>query len=434
MPFSVKDAGVWKEVQEFFVNDGGVWKPVVEGWVKDGGVWKQFWAAVASWVESKLVSSDIQSGDSFSGTLFEKSIDIDSAGTTIIAGAPGEDTNGSSSGAAYVFTKSGGIWSQVAKLSPSDATANQAFGGAVSISGDGSTIAIGARGDNTNTGAVYIFVNSGGTWVQQAKLIGTGSVSGDNVGYSVDLNDDGNTVLIGAIGDAAQGSLAGTAYVFVRSGSVWTQQAELLSGLADAGDYYGSSTALSDDGNVAIIGAYRDDDTGSSAGAFYLWTRSGSVWSQRDKERGAAGEAMGFAVDISGDATTVVSTALGASGSIGDARVYSWNGSILSQQATLTASDGAAPDQFGSGVGINSDGTAIVVGARYDDTDGVSDTGSLYIFNGSGATWTETIKLTASDKAASDRLGRHASMNGSGTVVVGSSEAGVAGAAYVFES
>ena len=152
-------------------------------------------------------------------------------------------------------------------MTAGDAAAGDQFGYSVSVSGD--TAIVGAFGDNDDgfdSGSAYIFVRSGATWSQQAKLTAGDAAAGDQFGYSVSVSSD--TAVVGAIFDDDAGSASGSAYVFGRSGATWSQQAKLSAGDAAAGDQFGYFVSVS--GNTAVVGAIFDDDAGSASGSAYI--------------------------------------------------------------------------------------------------------------------------------------------------------------------
>ena len=385
--------------------------------------WKQY---------QKLVASDGAADDYFGSVV---SID----GDTMVIGADTGD-NGTSSGSAYVFTRTNGIWTQVTKLTASDAAAYDYFG--ISVSIDGDTMVIGARADDdnnaTNSGSVYVFtrdtagyLTSG--WTQRAKLTASDAAADDFFGQSVSI--DGDTVVIGAyLDDDVNGSSNGSAYVFTRNTagdltSGWTQRAKLTANDGAADDYFGSIVSI--DGDTAVIGAWADDDNNATnSGSAYVFTRDTagdltSGWTQRAKltaNDAAADDYFGKSVSIDGD--TVVIGADGDGSSSGSAYVFtrSTAGDLTSgwtQRAKLTANDGAASDHFGYSVSI--DGDTVVIGAYRDDDNGI-DSGSAYVFTRvtSGdltSGWTQVAKLTADDGTASDYLGYSVSINGDTTVI-----------------
>ena len=258
---------------------------------------------------------------------------------------------------------------QEAKLTASDAAAGDLFGFSVAISGE--TAVVGALSDDTaagtDAGSAYVFVRSGISWSQQAKLTASDAAAGDDFGESVAIS--GNTIVVGADLDDDAGNFSGSAYVFVRSGTSWSQQAKLTAGDAAAGDQFGFYVGIS--GETVVVGCLGDDSGGTEAGAAYVFVRSGTSWSQQQKltaSDAAAGDLFGFSVTIGGD-TVVVGAPLddtGAGSDAGSAYVFVRSGTSWSQQAKLTASDAAAGDQFGrNAVGISSD--TVVVGAPFDD-------------------------------------------------------------------
>jgi len=381
--------------------------------------------ADAELVESKLTASDAAAGD-----WFGRSVSI--SGDTAVIGAYLDDDGGNASGSAYVFTRSGGVWTEQGKLTAFDAAANDFFGFSVSISGD--TAVIGAYRDGSYTGSAYVFTRSSGVWTQQGKLTASDAAVSDHFGYSVSVS--GDTAVIGAYLDDDGGSSSGSAYVFTRSAGVWTQQGKLTAFDAAYSDYFGLSVSIS--GDTAVIGARYDDDAGGESGSAYVFTRSAGVWTEQGKltaSDAGAEDVFGGSVSISGD--TVV---IGASGdddggsASGSAYVFVLDATgVWTQQGKLTASDAAASDWFGISVSISGD--TAVIGADYDD-DGGSNSGSAYVFTRSAGVWTQQEKLTASDAAENDQFGNSVSISGD-TAVIGArydDDGGSnSGSAYIYE-
>jgi hypothetical protein len=235
------------------------------------------------------------------------SVALSADGNTAIAGGPFDNSN---AGAAWVYTRSGGVWTQQgSKLVGTGAVGTQPpeQGYSVALSADGNTAIAGGPFDNSNAGAAWVFTRSGGVWTQQgAKLVGTGAVGPDTEqGYSVALSADGNTAIAGGTFD---NSFAGAAWVFTRSGGVWTQQGAKLVGTGAVGPdtEQGFSVALSADSNTAFVGGRGDN---SFAGAAWVFTRSGGVWAQQGAKlvgTGAVGPvaAQGNSVALSADGNT----------------------------------------------------------------------------------------------------------------------------------
>jgi autotransporter-associated beta strand protein len=353
---------------------------------------------------------------------------------TAVIGAFGNSDAGGASGSAYVFVRApgpGGAWTQQAKLTASDAASNDLFGFSVSLSGD--TAVIGAVGDNSSTGSAYVFVRSAGVWTQQAKLTASDAAAGDSFGGSVAIS--GNTVIIGASSDDDVPFNSGSAYVFVRSGTTWSQQAKLTAPDPAGGDLFGHPVAIS--GDTAVISIVNDDDGGTNAGSVRVFVRSGTAWSQQAKllaADAAASDEFGYSVSISNDTVVVGARSDDdPGGGSGSAYVFVRSGSTWTQQAKLTALDAAGGDFFGAAVSVADD--LAVVGSVGDDDDG-TNSGAAYLFFRDGTTWTEQAKLTAFDAAAQDGFGNAVAIAGNAILVgvkddddAGSSS----GSVYAFE-
>ena len=273
---------------------------------------------------------------------------------------------------------------QIQKLLASDISSYNYFGASVAISSDGKTAVIGAYGNE----AAYIFTYSGTTWTEQQILTASDSASFDYFGNSVDISTDGNTVIVGAYQEDTTATDQGAAYVFTRTGSTWTQQAKLRASDADISDNFGASVSLSADGNTALIGADNENTSpNSDNGAAYVFTRSGSTWTQQQK---------------------------------------------------LLASDRASNENFGNRVSLSADGNTAIIGADAEDTSPNTNNGAAYVFTRSGTTWTEQQKLLASDLAAGDQFGFSVAISSDGnTAVIGAIQGDTSpnsnnGAAYIF--
>jgi len=350
-------------------------------------------AITSGWTQVATLTADDGAADDY----FGYSVSVN--GETMVIGAYGDDDNGSNSGSAYVFTRdtNGDItsgWTQVAKLTANDGAAGDYFGSSVAI--DGNTVVIGAYGDDGtggNSGSAYVFrritagdITSG--WAQVAQLTADDSAVEDNFGFSVAI--DGDTMVIGAIGDDDNGGNSGSAYVFTRDtggdlASGWTQIAKLTADDGAGGDYFGHSVSIN--GNTMVIGSQLDDDKGIDSGSAYVFRRA-----------------------------------------IDDDLSSNWT-----QVAKLTANDGAAGDYFGIAVSI--DGDTVVVGANMDDDKG-SNSGSAYVFERNTAgdlssNWTQVAKLTGNDGKPNDYFGRSVSVDGN-TVAIGAWAHDSKGSAYVF--
>jgi hypothetical protein len=352
-----------------------------------------------------IISSQqkLQAADGVTGDQFGVSIAL--SGDTLVVGANGDDIGENmNQGSAYVFIRSGGGWIEQQKLIANDGAANDYFGVRVAVSGD--TLVVGAYcddiGANADQGSVYVFTRSNGVWTQQQKLVANGGLAGDIFGIAVALS--GDTLAVGSYADIGANYGQGSVYVFTRNGGVWTQQQQIIANDGDTGDVFGNAVALNDD--TLVVGANGDDiGENMNQGSAYVFTRNGGVWTQQQKltaSDGAADDWFGGAVAVSGD-TVVVGALLNNKGwtaDQGSAYVFTRSGGVWTEQQQLTADDGAANDNFGSTVAISDD--TMVVGARMDDLGGGSDQGSAYIFTRSGGFWTQQEKITASDAATND--------------------------------
>ena len=338
----------------------------------------------------------------------------------------------------------------VVKLLASDGADIDYFGTSVSISSDGLTAIVGARGDDDKgsfSGSAYIFNydNISDTWTQTTKLLASDGEPFDYLGFSVTISGDGLTAIVGVYGDDDNGSFSGSAYIFNYANGTWTQTTKLLASDGAPSDYFGYSVSISNDGLTAIVGAYRDDDNGSGSGSAYIFNYANGTWTQTTKllaSDGAPSDFFSISVSISNDGlTAIVGAYLDDDDGSNSGSAYIFNYDNISDtwtQTKLLASDAAPGDTFGTSVSISNDGLTAIVGAYGDDDNG-SNSGSAYIFNYDNIsdTWTQT-KLLASDGAPGDQFGKAAvSISGDGlTAIVGSSgdddNGSNSGSAYIF--
>jgi hypothetical protein len=315
---------------------------------------------------------------------FGCAVAVSEDGNTAIIG--GSTENGSV-GAAWVYVRSGGVWSQQgAKLVGTGAVGSSQQGASVSLSADGNMAVVGGPADNSNSGAAWVYTRNGGVWSQQgAKLVGTGAVGAAYQGSSVAVSADGNTVIVGGPYDSGY---AGAAWVFTRSGSVWSQQGAKLVGTGAVGAaYQGCSVAVSADGNTAVVGGMGD---GTFVGAAWVYTRSGGVWSQQGSKLAGTDVVglaqQGISVAVSADGNT---TAIGGwhdSNLVGAAWVYVRSNGVWSQQGAKLVGTGAVGAAYqGSSVSLSADGGTAVVGGPYDN----GSVGAAWVFTRSGSDWSQ---------------------------------------------
>ncbi len=375
---------------------------------------------------AKLLASDGAASDGFG-----KSVCL--SGLTAVVGAYGDDDRALNAGAAYIFEKIGGVWTERAKLLASDGAAGDRFGVSVSICGE--TALVGAHGDDRGSavGAAYVFERVGGAWIQTAKLLASDGAAGDFFGVSVSLS--GDAAIVGASRDDDRGADSGSAYIFEKVGGVWTQIAKLLDSDGQFYDWFGGSVFLN--GHSAIVAAAGDADRGSDSGSAFIFAKVGGVWSQTAKLLASDGEyydLFGSSVSLNGEVAIVGAIGDNDRGAdSGSAYVFQKVGGVWIEAAKLRASDGAGFDEFGRSVSIIGD--TAVVGAHQDDDRG-NLSGSAYIFKKVGGVWTEGAKLFASDAAREDYFGHSVSIDGNAGIVgaLGKSDLGIySGAAYVFD-
>ena len=317
---------------------------------------------------------------------------LNTDGTYFVAGAIGDDTDHSSRGVANVYYYNGSSWGLQTALAPpnADKKANLNFGSCCDIDGDGDTAVVSASNYGTYTGAVYIYTRSGTTWTYRTRLTASDGANYDQLG----------------------------------------------------GDNNSRGVAISKDGAYIIAGARQDDDGGSNNGSAYIYTGSGASWSQQQRivpsSYSGTSNQFGFSVDINSDATycAVSANTMG----FGKVFIYTRSGSTWTEQASVTASDGASADNYGWHISMNGAGDRLLVYAKYDD-DTYDSSGSIYVYTRSGSTWTQRAKLVKGDPTTSgfyyDYWGK-CTMNEAGDIFVvhghgpGDTSAG-AGRIYVWK-
>lgn len=339
---------------------------------------------------------------------------------TIVFGAPNRTVSSQAyQGQAFVFRLISASWSAEGTLTASDGAASDSLGASAALSGD--TIILGAPGktigSNTFQGAAYVFTRSGSVWTQQAKLVALDGATGDSFGCAVSIF--GDTAIVGAYSKTSGSNLnQGAAYVFTRTGTVWTQQAKLIASDGAANDFFGYSVSAGLD--TAAIGAPSKTISGKLAqGSAYVFTRSGSAWSQQSRfeaSDGAAGDYFGVCVSISASSALVGAAhkAVGLNDYQGAGYVFLRSGVTWSQQAKLSASDGAAFDYLGTSCVLSGD-TAIL-GAPNQTVTGSAAQGSAYVFARNGTAWAQQSKLLESSGLSGDMFGTSVALAGSAPV------------------
>jgi hypothetical protein len=409
---------------------------------RDGGSWTPW---------SKVVASDAYGDDRFGSSVAIGESDA-------FVGAPYDGQNGPLSGSVYVVERSGSVWSETDKKGPSDGAVGDEFGDAVAISGANAIVgasrddaahvnagsvyayrfidgawsqrskldswwtgrtgayfgrsvaldgdraivgAFGATGNTTGTGDAHLFERVG-SWQDDERVYASDGANGDRFGWAVAIA--GERAIVGAYGDDDGGSSSGSAYVFELISGSWTQVQKLVASDANAGDFFGESVAM--DGDRAIIGAYGDNGGASDTGAAYVFERSGGTWSQVQKLAsfdvvGSSG--FGQEVAIHGDVVVVgAPDAPGGAPNSGAVYVFERIAGSWLQTARLTPALPNFNGDFGSAVAIRGD--RILVGNSWDDDQALS-AGAAHVFERIGASWTETAKLSTTSSGAYDKFG-----------------------------
>lgn len=398
--------------------------------------------------------------------------------TTITNGdTASADDSADYSGAAYVYMRTGRNWSAHAYIKAANAEADDDYGVSVAISGD--TIVVGADAESSNqttitngagastdntaplAGAAYVYTRTGNMWTQQAFLKASNAEMLDYFGGAVAIS--GDTIVVGAVGEDSNqdtitngstastnngASFSGAAYVFARTGTTWTQQAYLKASNGGTRDRFGTSVAIS--GDTILVGA---PEAASDSGIVYVFKRTGTTWTEQavlTASNADVNDAFGFSIGISGDTAVVgalneqsnqrtitngpTASTNNTAGASGAAYVFVRTGDSWAQQAYLKASNADGNDRFGTAVGIS--GHVIVVGApeeesmqttivngptaSFDNTAGGS--GAAYLFSRTGTTWEQRAYIKASNAGSGDHLANAVAIDGTTLFVAASSE------------
>lgn len=441
------------------------------------------------------ISNYIKASNTDSNDSYGLGLSISNDGSRLAVGAPAEDSNATgingnqsdnsagSSGAVYVYSRSGSIWVQEAYIKASNTETNDYFGESVSLNSDGSRLAIGAgressgngnQSDNSANfaGAVYIFSRSGTTWTQEAYLKASTIESGDSFGKSVAISNDATRLVVGASSEDSNATGingnqndnnalgSGAIYVFSRSGTTWMQEAYIKASNTDALDELGFKVSISADGSRIIAGAKgedsnaigingsQSDNSASSSGAIYVFSRSGTTWIQEAYVKASNTDAFdqfGTSISMSSDGSRITvgapgeeSNATGVNGnqsdntasSSGAVYVFSRSGTIWTQEAYIKASNTELGDLFGISTKINQDGATIIIGARGEDSNTIGvggnqsdnsfgSSGAIYVFKRTGVSWFQEAYIKSSNTGVSDSFGSQVAINGDGLLLVG---------------
>ncbi len=351
--------------------------------------------------------SFIEAPDKDSGDYFGKGASFSSDGSTLLVGAwLAESTD---NGRAYVFTKSGSSWVHQATLNPiidgTDTDTNgDHFGEDLSLSGDGNIAVVGSPlqengGGISDLGAIYVYTRTGSTWDGGVRLLALDRQHDDRLGESVEISEDGKTIIAGAHNEDTGASNAGAAYIFVESSGTWSQQAKLTDSTPDNNDIFGKDVSISKDGNTVLIGTPFDDTNASNAGVAHIYTRTGTTWSFHSTIQHPSpnvNDYFGHSVSLSEDGTVALVSAYTADRSgisnVGASFIFRLSGGTYSYEAELIHSNLNLNDNAGKRSKISGNGKYAIIGAENEDTS-VSNSGAAIIFKHKGGTTWEEVKI-----------------------------------------
>lgn len=331
------------------------------------------------------------------------------------------------------------------KLMPSPVSNTLSFGQAVAISSDGSRVAVGSPAENSARGSAYVFLRTGNSWALEQKIANPAAGNSDQFGISVSFDSNATRVAIGANGSTVSGvSACGSVYIFVRSGTSWSQEQQISASDKASTDLFGYSAELDSDATRIVVGAYGSDPAGvSGAGAAYIFVRAGSVWTQEQKLTAtspASSDSYGYDVDIDSTGTRcIVGSMLMNPGGVNDSgaiEIWTRSGTVWTREQQISASDKAASDQFGYKISIDSSGSTIASCAASADVGGITNAGAVYIFVRSGAVWSQQAKLGPSDPVSTLTFGYSACLDATGNMLVACSyspASNALSAAYIFD-
>lgn len=375
----------------------------------------------------RLTPSDLIAAPGEAG-MFGYTLELSADGSTAVIGAP---YSRSQNGQVWIFARSASGWTQQGPaITPSNENGgNLEFGSSVAISGNGDTVLIGGVVDSTTHGAAWIFTRSGTSWSQQAELSPTDADVGSLVGTSAALSADGNTALLGGSGDA---NYVGAAWIFTRSGSTWTQQGAKLTANDEVGEAgFGRTAAMSADGKQALIGGFGDN---GQAGAVWAFANVAGVWLQQGAKLTPTDEIgagdFGVGIALTPDGTSAVIGGSADNSNLGAAWVFTRSGSVWSQQGSkLVPNDIDGIGYVGYGVGVAPDGASLVVGGNAD----ANGVGAIWTFARQGGAWSQVgTKQTVTNADPSENFGLSVAISAD-TVLVGAiGDGGGSGAVWAY--
>lgn len=360
------------------------------------------------------------------------------SGNVALVGTWRNNAAGSLSGAAYVWRFNGQSWVQEEKIVPDDGEAFEFFGWSVALRADTAVVSAISDDDNgDNAGSVYVYRYDGTVWNREAKLLASDGAAGDHFGVSVALS--GDTLLVGADLDGDNGTWSGSAYVFERQGTQWTERQKLLPSTPFSYEHFGASVGL--DGDVAVVGAYGGPSQ-LFRGTAYVFRRNGPTWQQEASLVGSQSVPLDFFAsavavaggrvlcgarwaDLPGPSFTILET--------GEAYIFHRVGGVWSEEQRLTEENPQPGDGFGYSVSLRN--TLALIGVHNRDEIGIRS-GEAVLFRNVDGFWQREPRLVPADSAAEDMFGLSVALGGSYAVIGAPRDddhAANAGVAYVFD-
>jgi len=363
--------------------------------------------------------------DNIGNASFGYSTSLSSDGNTLAIGGYQDNTN---QGATWVFIRSGTTWTEQQKITVTDNIGAAGFGYSTSLSSDGNTLAVGGYLDNSGQGATWVFTRSGTTWTEQQKITVTDNIGNAELGFSVSLSSDGNTLASGGIND---NSGQGATWIFTRSGTTWTEQQKITVTDNIGNASFGYSTSLSSDGNTLAVGGYIDN---SSQGATWVFIRSGTTWTEQQKitvTDNIGNANFGYSTSLSSDGNTLAVGGYVDNSGQGATWIFTRSGTTWTEQQKITVTDNIGNALFGASVSLSSNGNTLAIGGNQDN----NGIGATWIFTRSGSSWTQQAsKLVGTGNIGTSNQGWSVSLSSdANTLAIGGPQnnSGI-GATWVF--
>jgi type IV secretory pathway ATPase VirB11/archaellum biosynthesis ATPase len=372
---------------------------------------------------------------------FGYSVAIDSTGDRVIIGAQNENTGAADAGSVYIYSRSGTVWTLEREINNPSPVSADYFGISVAIDATGDRVVIGAYRENTgatDAGSAYIYSRSGTVWTLEREINNPSPVASDFFGFSVSINGTGDRVIIGAYQEDTGAVNAGSAYIYSRSGTTWTLEQEINNPSPVATDWFGTSVCINSTGDRVIIGADATNTGALNAGSAYIYSRSGTVWTLEQAIHNPspmADDYFGWAVSINSTGDRVIIGAYNEDTGATDAGsvyIYSRSGTVWTLEQEINNPSPMADDYFGDSVSINSTGDRVIIGADGEDT-GASAAGSAYIYSRSGTTWTLEQEINNPSPREGASFSFSVAIDSTGDKVIIGAYGGTAGSVYIYE-